>query len=41
MPRFVDLIVAIYDRHFTRSQMEQLVAFYESPWDGIWPRSSR
>lgn len=31
VPRFVELLVPIYDEHFTRAQLEQLVTFYQSP----------
>ena len=31
MPRFIDLLVPVYDSHFSKQQLEQLVAFYESP----------
>jgi len=31
MPRFIDMLVPVYDSHFSKPQLEQLVAFYESP----------
>ncbi|PYP48599.1 MAG: DUF2059 domain-containing protein [Gemmatimonadetes bacterium] len=31
MPELVDAILPVYDKHFTKAQLEQLVAFYESP----------
>lgn len=31
MPRFIDMLVPVYDSHFSKQQLEQLVAFYESP----------
>lgn len=31
MPRFVELLVPVYEAHFNKSQLEQLVAFYQSP----------
>jgi len=31
MPTLVDAMLPIYDKHFTKAQLEQLVAFYESP----------
>ena len=31
MPRFIDMLVPVYDSHFSKEQLEQLVAFYESP----------
>jgi hypothetical protein len=31
MPQLVDAMVPVYDKHFTKPQLEQLVAFYESP----------
>ena len=29
--RLVELLIPVYDSHFSKSQLEQLVAFYESP----------
>ncbi len=31
MPRFIDMLVPVYDAHFTKEQLEQLLAFYQSP----------
>ncbi len=31
MPRFIDMLVPVYDSHFSKPQLEQLLAFYESP----------
>ena len=31
MPRFIDMLVPVYDSHFTKEQLEQLLAFYQSP----------
>lgn len=31
MPRFIDMLVPVYDAHFTKPQLEQLLAFYQSP----------
>jgi hypothetical protein len=31
MPQLVDAMLPVYDKHFTKPQLEQLVAFYESP----------
>ncbi len=31
MPKLVDAMLPIYDQHFTKAQLEQLVSFYESP----------
>lgn len=31
MPRFIDMLIPIYDAHFTEAQLEQLVTFYQSP----------
>ncbi len=31
MPRFIDMLVPVYDSHFSKQQLEQLLAFYESP----------
>lgn len=29
--RFVEMIIPIYDRHFTTEQLNELIAFYETP----------
>lgn len=31
MPRFIDMLVPVYDSHFTKEQLDQLLAFYQSP----------
>ena len=31
MPRFIDMLVPVYDSHFTTEQLDQLLAFYQSP----------
>ncbi len=31
MPRFIEMLVPVYDAHFSKPQLEQLVAFYQSP----------
>ncbi len=31
VPRFVDMLIPIYARHFTLAELRQLIAFYESP----------
>ncbi len=31
MPRFIELLIPVYDAHFSKPQLEQLVAFYQSP----------
>ena len=31
MPHFIDMLVPVYDSHFTKEQLEQLIAFYQSP----------
>lgn len=31
MPRFIEQLVPIYAAHFSTAQLQQLVAFYESP----------
>lgn len=31
LDRFVEMIIPIYDRHFTTEQLNELIAFYETP----------
>ena len=31
MNEFIEMVIPIYERHFTHDEIEQLIAFYESP----------